>query len=669
MAQESGKNEKRIDIPYIDGVNSVVGYSIARRQEMAHAENLRSKTIATVEKREGQIVLGTNANGGRFSALDNYGLFNFETTNGNSQDVFRITRSNEPLGSTLSVDVYDSLSVVDMNNKALDDSPLDILSIYAVENITITEPTFAGAFDTATFSIDNEDYLANIYHLNTSGVWEKMSDSDAQSIPGGDFTTAQVDKKRFLVNGRAQNRYIQSDGTTVTTATAGGDLFNSPRAKLVNYYKNRVYLGNFTRDGISYPTSVVRSSYPLGIISLVNDDVTAAVSSTWTIPMTETKYFYTDSGANSYEVYRGGSKVATLTAATITETGITAANANVTFEAGFSSFLAADEVWIAGTFSGEKQYRWTNNPTATGRDFKQYDTFKMGNQNDDELTVITNVGNVMLLATKNNLATWDDYTLEQADLGIGIVSTRGHVTTYGTLFFVHYTGIYQTSGSNVPSIISNPVQPYIDGATREGLENAAAGAKGRSVFFCIGDVTLYKSDGSVRRVLRDVCLEYSIIEENWYVHTNVKASQFAKFVDTSDSNRLLLTDSDTHDVKAFLEGLTDDGKAIISSAEFHPILLGDQFENVSNPTNIIVEAERGTLSKCFIEIDGEGFYELDGNIEKGASSIKVHGKDSSRGTPPIGRKITVALKDSSKQRCKYTKLAITYMPTNTSRPE
>lgn len=374
--------------------------------------------------------------------------------------------------------------------------------------------------------------------------WIKLNNPLAQNLSLAicDFTNADGDL--IIVNGVDNNRMITSrifGGTaTMVDSVTVGSLYNSPKANKVSFYKSRIYLADyFTDAGDELKTTVLRSSYPMGIISLLNGDVTAAVGGVWTLPVTENKYFYTASGMNIYEIYRGNQKVATVTIASVTEAAITATSANVVFASGFSSFLSSDEIWINGTFTGEKQYRWISNAGSTGRDVKQYDTFKLAGGDEDGITMLEPIGNILMIANKGAMMSWNDFNLENFDLGIGCVSKNGYIKVKGSLYFLHYSGIYSTSGS-MPQLLSRKVERYIKGATKGGLEASAAGYKGLSVFFTIGDSTLYNNDGSVWKTLPDVCLEFNVADQNWYVHTNVISTQFETFVDVTGAERLAM---------------------------------------------------------------------------------------------------------------------------------
>lgn len=593
--QESGeKLQKKINIPFFEGVNSLVGFNIGKKTEMVHAENARSKTIGTIEKREGQTVLGTDTSNQSFVTTDNYGLFSFQGTTG--QGLYRIS------------DVGGS--------------------------------------------------LATIYYINSSNQWVPLIGSGA-NIPIGVFDYAYAEGCVFLTNFNSPNRYIEADGTTVLTSTStGGHLYNTPQASRINFYKDRLYVADFTQSGTRYKTSILRSSYPMGIISLLDADYVNLASGS-TISVTDTKYFYTNSGVNTYDVYRGSTLITTITVTQINDTSLVAT------WSGTISFLASDEIWISGTYTGAKVFRWVNNPTTTGKGVKRYDTFKLTGGEDNEITMLTNVGNVMLIASKSTMSSWNDYTLENFDLGIGNVSKKGYVKMIGTLFFLDYTGVYATSGG-VPKLVSNKIEKYITGATTTGKENCVAGKKGRSVFFTLGDVTLYQADGSINKVLPDVCLEFNLVQENWYVHTNVKANNFATFVEESDSDRLEFTDtSGDHNVKEFLCGETDDGTEINFRVDTMKITTQPtNFEYSSKLIALLVETERGSSVQAFVNIgNNEEYYPLEGRITKGLSVIKITDKDSSRGKPPMSRLVSFSLRDTSKQTCKISRMSLVFIPT------
>jgi len=647
--QESGQITKRINIPFFEGVNALVGHNIAKKTEMVHMENARSKQIGTISKREGQKVLGTDSNSNTFRTTANYGLFPFD--NANNKGFYRISATSTPL---LEIDVHEDVSVY--SNGTIDAGTSTIFDSFEANGLSISVSDKLVVSDIFN---ENTGTKATIYYLNNSDQWITLSGSGT-NIPGGVFDYTYAEGNIFLTNFNGLNRYIKSDGTTVVTSADGtGHLYNTPPASRINFYKNRLYLADFTQNFNRYKTTVLRSSFPMGIISLISGDQ-AAITTGATIDVTDTKYFYTDSGANTYDIYRGETLITTITVTTINETSIAA-----TWSGGAISLLSSDEIWISGTYNGEKVFRWVNNPTTSGEDVKQYDTMKLAGGENDPITMLTNIGNVMLISNKSTLASWNDYTLENFDLDVGCVSKKGYVKMIGTLFFLHYTGIYATSGS-IPKLISNKIEPYITGATKLGKENSAAGKKGRSIFFTLGDVTLYEPDGSIKKVLTDVCAEYNLVQENWYIHTNVKASEFATFIEESDSDKLEFTDTyGDNAVKEFLSGSTDDGKEIHFRIDTMKITMQPtHFEYLSNPVAIVSEVERGAAMQVFVNLEnGEEFYPIKGKLIKGLSILKVTNKDDERGTPPPARLISISIRDSSRQLCKLSRVSLLFIPT------
>lgn len=482
MARESGTRQERVTIPYFEGTNSTVQQTIARKTELSHSENARAPMIGVLEKREGQSAIGTAVGGGTFISRGDYGVFYFDDPGSSSQGLIRIS--------------------------------------------------------------SNDGVKSDIYYLNQSNEWVVVDNDIALNLSLSTCNFTKVDDDLAIVNGIDPNMMITGAvgvATPMTDSTTAGSLFNSPRANKIAFYKSRIYLADYyDANGNELKTTILRSSYPMGIISLLNGDVSSVDGSgNWVLPVTDTKYFYTSAGMNSYEIYRGNNKIATIALNGITETSISAPNGNVIFESGYSSFLSSDEVWIFGTYTGDKQYRWVSNSSSIGRDVKQYDTFKLVGGDEDAITLFEPIGNILMVANKNTVSTWNDYILENFDIGVGCCSKNGYVKLKGSLYFLHYSGIYSTSGGT-PQLVSRKVERYIRGATKAGIEAGAAGFKGLSIFFTIGDVTLYKEDGSLWKTLSRVCLEFNIADQNWYVHTNVTATQFETYLQSNGTERLTM---------------------------------------------------------------------------------------------------------------------------------
>jgi len=594
---KSTTNIKRIEIPYFDGVNTLVAAHLSKKGELEHAENIRSKTIGTVEKRE-----GTRRLGNEITATANCGLFYF-----NSDGV----------------------------------------------------PTTSNGF----YRISTVSATTTVYYQNNLSIWTALS-GEGTSLTASQFSNTIAEENCFLVNGNDANRYIESDGTTVvTSSTITGHLYHSPVANKINYYKDRLYIADYTISGggSRYKTGIMMSSMPLGICALINEDE-AAIGAGSVVKVTDTKYIHT---ADILDVYRGGTKIADITTNAKTEDTITIAT--VTMAVG-TDFEAADEVWVNGTYSGDKVFRWAGNPES-GTAVKQYDTFFLTSSQNDRIKMCTNINDIMMIGTDNNLSLWNGYTLSSQDLGIGCVSDNGYVKALGSLFFIHYTGIYQTDGTNFPRLISSKIAPYIAGATKAGLEAAAMGRKGFSIFCTIGDVTLYHPDGSLNKVLSDVCLERDLVKEDWFIHTGITATQFATFIASSDSDRLEFSSEETkYPIMEFLTGQLDDrgtsDKAIPARFDTGNITLNKSFEKICYPMEVIIESERGSGIKCFVSLDNDSFYELEGEAIKGLTILKVTNKNLDIEKPPRCRQINISIRDFTKKLCKISRIAIIYSDTN-----
>ena len=191
-----------------------------------------------------------------------------------------------------------------------------------------------------------------------------------------------------------------------------------------------------------------------------------------------------------------------------------------------------------------------------------------------------------------------------------------------------------------------------------------------SVFFSIGDVTLYNPDGSLWKVLPDVCLEYTVTDKNWYVHTKVPATQFLTFINKTGTERLLMAHTETGKaVKECLVGNTDDGEEIFFRADTNDLYFMTEFEYSVHPTTIVTELHRGALMTTMISPDDEDFYEIEGSNKKGVSQLKITSRDKDRMQPIVCKKLKVSFRDSSKQLCRITQAAVLYKSTALESPE
>ena len=574
--------QKRIEIPYFEGINTSVAHNISKKQEFDYMTNARSNIVGNIEKRRGFTLLGNMLN-----ATVNCGIFYFEGSD-TSNHFYRVSKVNG---------------------------------------------------------------ITSIYRLNTKNDWSSLS-GKGTNLSSSLTSLCSAEGCIFIVNGVDKNRYISPDGVTVLDSDDdNGHLYSTPISNKITYYKDSLYMADYTVGLTRYKNSVLKSSNPLGIISLVDGDYNLGEVR---IKVTDTKYIR---ATDTLDVYRGSVKITTLYVNAKGEDYIDVTQTD-------SAILSSDEVWVSGTWDGTRLFRWPDNP-ASGINAKQYDTFKLTGGSNDRIKMLTTIGNVLMVANSNNIGIWDNYKwdsykTENMDIGIGCVSDQGYVKALGTLWFMHYTGIYSTTGG-YPKLMSAKVEAFIKGATRSGLENCCAGRKDLSIFFAIGDCTLYKPDGSVDKVAKNVVLEYNMRQDNWYVHTNINAVTFATYMSSTQPDLLEFCGT-TGDVYEFLSGTSDNGDEIPLELTTSPITLSSTFETIVYPKEVILELERGSGVKCFISLDGGAFREIKGEAVKGLTILKI---TSPRENEEYARcrNITLSIREFSKSLCKLSRIAINFTDT------
>jgi hypothetical protein len=581
---------KRKEITFFEGINSLVGDNLSKKQELFFATNARSNTIGYIEKRNGYRRLGDS-----LTNPISYGIVYFDDDNASSKGFYRISSVN--------------------------------------------------------------DYV-RVYYLNTNDVWTALW-GNGMALAKAKMFFAIADKKLFMANGSDLNRYLLSDGVTIyTSGTTTGHLYNCPKSHKIAYYKQRIYIGDYYVGSTRYPTSVMMSSPPLGILSLIDGDHT--ISGATVINVTDTKYIRSN---DTLDIYRGNTKVAVALLTAKTERTITA---TIAFESGFTTINSSDELWVANTFSGERMFRWTENPQS-GIDVKQYDTFRFTGGWDDAFTMFDTIGDVLIMSNKNNIGTWNNFSLRTFNSNVGCVSDRGYTKGFGALFFIGYRGLYMTDGNSEPELLSAKIQKYFDGATKSGLEGSAVGIKGFSILASIGNVTLYKDDGSVDRELANVVIEFNLRQKNWFIHTGINAIQFANYVGSINPDRLEFISSSTNgNVYDLFTGNHDDDVTNERDIPFEittsGITLASDFERICYPKEIILEVKSGSGIKCYISLDGDPFFPLQGQARKGVNIFKVTSR-SRDDSEPRCRVISISFREMSGKPVKISRVAIKYAET------
>lgn len=669
MAKAKPGQLQRLDIGHFEGVNSLVAHNLAKKEELSEAINCRSLQIGTIEKRKGYQQLGD-----ALSSSAEYGLFFFgEDSFSTSDNFYRIstvsaTTSVYYLSTSSLWTIFTgngtSLTAADISETNAEDCMFIVNGNDAnryikadTNGIRVYTSADLGS-STTQFDITNPSGSTFRYTYDSTGTDPAITSNifvgDVVHTMGsnfaagnkGSFIVTAVDTDYFEVSnssGAAEN-----DKTLGTGALRiNNHLTGSPISFNVNYYKDRLYLGDYT-DTTRYKTGILRSSVPLGIVALVDGDHTQPITS---LKVTDTKYVHTN---DVLEVRRGGSLIGTIIV-----TAKDAASSTLTIDSFTTDIQSSDELWVGGTYTGQRIFRWPDNPES-GIDVKLYDTFKIAGGDNDALTMVENVGDVMIISNKKNLAIWNDFNLENFDLGIGCVSNRGFVKHLGGLFFVSYLGVYVTNGG-LPKLISSKAEKYFTGATRAGLEASAMGKESYSIFAAIdGNISLFNPDGSsILPALTSTVLEHNLRQENWYPHTGIDANQFATYEKSDDSDRLEFIGS-SGDVQELLRGTKDNNTSEIPfRITTNNLTMGEKnFEKICYPKQIILETERGSDIQCYVSLDNSPFYQLGRPAVKGSTVFDV--TKNAKGEEARGRKIRISLRETSTRLCKVSRISLLY---------
>jgi len=533
-----------------------------------------------------------------------------------------------------------------------------------------------GSNHSGLFKVTKTTVGTYLFYLNSSTEnWTNVTTVD-DSIK--DWTIAEGNM--FITNQYNGDRpfYIENDGATKVESNntaITNHLYGAPKAGKINYYKDRLYMGDYMMpngDSVRIKNGIAVSSLPLGVVGFVTEDYASGVT---TIAVSDTTFIRGD-GTDKLDVYRGNTKIGTLTVTGKTETEITCNATSFVIE-------SADELWVEDTHGdAQKIFRW---PDVFGgknqQEQKEYDSFKLSGEQNGPITMMANVGDVMVYANNQNMGIWNNLYPKSLDLGIGCCSPNGYAKALGTLWFIDYSGVYSTNGG-FPRLMSAKVEKYILGARKSyvengvnrGLDHACMGRKRFSIFASIGHVDLYHEDGSLRKTLRDVVLEYNLRQENWYVHTNIDAMQFVTYFEDDDVELLAFNAAGTSHAymntleflnkEAYVDDVGYEEREIPFRIDTNKITLSNQFEKINYPQEVILETTRGSSLQTFVALDRNKFYRITGDNNKGCTVLKVSRRNHQLETEPRCRQITLSIRDFTKKPCKISRMAIIYMMTS-----
>jgi hypothetical protein len=596
----------RIEISFFDGVNNLVADNLAKKEELRSAENCRSKTIGTIEKRAGTAKLGSV-----LTATANYGLFFFENDVVAVPGIYRISTvsSNVKIYYLNDSDIWTALSgiytAVNFSHTIAEDCFFLVngsdnnMYVKGTDGITIvTSVTAAGHLYNSPKAkkinyFKERLYLADYTNAGgtryRNGIMMSSRPLGIVALVDGDHAAADCGVDDWIKV--TDTKYIRS--TDTVDVYRGGIQIAEIEIKDKTEDSFQIKSITFAVSSISPSASSSPSVSPSTSLS-PSSSVSISPSSSVSISPSAS---ISPSSSTSISPSASLSPSASTSISPSSSLSPSASASPSAADTGtYSSLNSSDEVWVNGTREGTRLFRWADAPTS-GIDVEQYDTFKISGGQNDRIKMMTNVGDIMVISNSYNLALWNSNSLRNLDNGVGCVSDRGYTKAFGALFFLGYKGIYQMA-EGAPELISSKVQEYIDGATKAGLEAGAMGVKGTSIFCSIGNITLYNADGSTDKTLTAVVLEKNLKTQNWYIHTEITATQFNTYVESSNPDKLIYSSTDSdYPLFEFLTGTLDDeggdDKEILFVAETGNITLSKDFERYCSPQKIIIEVERG----------------------------------------------------------------------------
>jgi len=449
---------------------------------------------------------------------------------------------------------------------------------------------------------------------------------------------------------------------------------------MVTYFKDRLYIAYYESSS-TVKNRVIKSSAPLGIICLSNEDTTAT-SGSLTLSVTgDVKYAVP---TETLEVWRGGTQIGSIVVNSKTQDQL-----NITITGTLTSAIqAADEFWVAGTKNGQKVFRWSD--PNTGNDVERYDVFKIGGGDNTRINVMSEIGNVLWFATNNLFATWDGDYLKLFNYNIGCCAPNGATVFNALLYFIGDKGLYATDGATIPKNISAKINRYYKGIPKSIKENGVVSYSEESVFFSFTGtstekIILYNNDGSISRVLDNIVFEWNTRQENWYTHTStyLDVDQLINAPINNMNDNILFTRHTDGKVYRFLNTTTRietiDGISITARENSYVDVADDISFNITTsniylylaetfcyPTYLMSEIIAGNNIKCLASFDDNPMYVQD-VLVKGSNLIKFKPYNGETDLPRT-RKVRISFRETSNRAVSIAKMAVLYKITDEQEP-
>lgn len=371
-----------------------------------------------------------------------------------------------------------------------------------------------------------------IYNTSTGG-WNKA---------GSVYGTANLDTSfetfvdcLFMTNGT--DKVWCYNGTTWEVQNVNASV----KGKYIKKYNTRLYLGNVTIAGVSYPSRVWYSDLPRADGTL-----------RWGI----------ESGTNLYQV--AGSPIVTSTGAKFKDN-----NVKVGSKITITSGANAGE-HVVQSINSETQITLTENLTysASGSSYwvgSNY--FDVETDDGDEIKGFgVNSNELIILKNSSTHRYSSTGTLRKSRTTIGTSSPKSIVDLDDYTYFYHPSrGILRTDGSNI-AVISNPLYDIIKNVADANVSKVVGWVEdNRYVCFYIGNVTT--DDGEA---YTNLIVVFDTSNETWSTKTYGLNIQCATSSLESGIvyNYVGTTDSKVYKINT---GTTMDGSSIHFGLETHPI--------------------------------------------------------------------------------------------------
>jgi hypothetical protein len=137
----------------------------------------------------------------------------------------------------------------------------------------------------------------------------------------------------------------------------------------------------------------------------------------------------------------------------------------------------------------------------------------------------------IVIFKEESMYRYDGTNEPEAVITVGTHSWRSVIIgTNGNLYHHHPTGIYETI-SGLPTLISRPVQKYLDGMSSANWEYATATKDNKNVYFWIGDVTINDPLAhDYNKTYSDCVLVFNVFTRRWSVWSglNIRTAYYDK---------------------------------------------------------------------------------------------------------------------------------------------